>query len=114
MANQKARELRKNLTDAERQLWTNIRRRQLGGCRFRRQHPIGPFIVDFVCLEAKLVVELDGRQHAEAERARRDAGRTKWLQDEGYRVLRFWNNDLTQNIDGVLETILGSLPKIED
>lgn len=109
MANQKARELRDNLTDAERKLWTKIRRKQLEGYRFRRQHPIGPFIVDFVCLEAKLVIEVDGGQHADPEEARRDVGRTQWLRNEGYRVLRFWNNELLQNSAGVLQTILGNL-----
>ena len=101
---ERARELRKNLTDAERLLWSRLRRRQIHGRRFRRQHPIGPFIADFACTEAKLVIELDGGQHV--ERKDQDAARTRWLAQRGYRILRFWNNEVLSNIDGVLTVIM--------
>src|SRR5262245_22238141 len=77
------------MTETEKYVWSRIRRKQLGGFKFRRQHPLGPFIVDFVCLERKLVLELDGGQHA--ERADYDAERTEWLEARGYRVFRLWN-----------------------
>ncbi len=104
-----SRYLRRNQTDAEEALWARLRNRQLEGARFRRQHPIGPYIVDFVNLAAKLVIELDGGQHNVSPTAERDAERTAWLNSEGYRVLRFWNNDVLSNIDGVLEVIRSAL-----
>jgi very-short-patch-repair endonuclease len=91
------------MTDAERRLWSRLRRRQIHGRRFRRQHPIGPFIADFACPEEKLVVELDGGQHV--ERKDHDAARTRWLADRGYRVLRFWNNDVLTQTDAVVQVI---------
>jgi len=99
----RARQLRNNTTDAERRLWARLRRRQIAGCRFRRQVPLGAFIVDFACLAARLVVEVDGGRHA--EHARRDADRTRWLEDNGFRVLRFWNNEVLANSDGVIAEI---------
>ena len=84
-----ARHLRRVMTHAEISLWHHLRNRVLMGYKFRRQHPMGPYIVDFACLEKKLVVELDGSQHCEA----RDAARTRNIEAMGYRVLRFWNND---------------------
>ncbi|MEM1020585.1 MAG: endonuclease domain-containing protein [Pseudomonadota bacterium] len=99
----KAKALRSNLTDAEAKLWQSLRRRQLNDLRFRRQVPIKGYIADFVCHEAKLVIELDGGQHAEAEVY--DGYRTKVLTGEGYRVLRFWNNDVMTNFEGVLSEI---------
>jgi very-short-patch-repair endonuclease len=99
-----ARRLRLTPTDAEIRLWSRLRRRQLDGFRFRRQHPLGPYVVDFFCAEAKLVVEVDGGQHAED-----DAARTRWIEARGYRVVRFWNNDVLANTDGVLRTILHAL-----
>ena len=101
-----ARRLRRDMTDAERRLWHYLRRRQLLGFRFRRQFPIGPYIVDFACLEAKLVIEVDGSQHFDAAG---DIARTQRLHEHGYRVLRFCNNDLMRNIEGVLETIATAL-----
>jgi len=102
---ERARSLRRELTDAERTLWYALRYGQLG-CRFRRQFPIPPYIVDFACLEAQLVVECDGGQHAEpGEHDRRDAA----LRRQGWRVLRFWNNDILQNRLGVLQRILEAL-----
>lgn len=83
------------------------RRRQLGGCYFRRQAPIGDYIVDFACFERNLVVEVDGGQHT--VRVAQDTKRSEWLESQGYRVLRFWNNDVLQNVDGVVDTILAAL-----
>jgi very-short-patch-repair endonuclease len=98
-----ARLLRKNMTDAERCLWSHIRRGQLGGYQFRRQAPIGSFIVDFVCFERKIVLELDGGQHKEQSEA--DALRTRWLNSQGFRVMRFWNSEVSDNLDGILEAL---------
>jgi very-short-patch-repair endonuclease len=103
MANERARNLRTNATDAERHLWRHLRRQQLDGLRFRRQTPIGPHVVDFFSPGAKLIVELDGGQHA--ERQVEDQARTRWLEQRGYRVVRFWNNEVLANTDGVLDAI---------
>jgi very-short-patch-repair endonuclease len=101
----RARRLRGNMTDAEQLLWRELRRNQ-PGWRFRRQFPIPPYVVDFVCIEARLIVEADGGQHAfRGEDDRRDA----YLQRQGWRVLRLWNNDILSNRAGVLQTIAGSL-----
>lgn len=102
MAKTRPRTLRRNATDAEARLWSRLRNRQLAGHKFRRQQPIGPYIADFACPEAMLVVELDGGQH----RPETDAARTASLEQQGYTVLRFWNNDALGNPEGVLETIL--------
>jgi very-short-patch-repair endonuclease len=98
----RARTLRHASTDAEKKLWNRVRARSLGGHKFIRQEPIGPYIVDFVCRERRLVIEVDGGQHATDPR---DVARDRWLAEHRYRVLRFWNNDVLRNIDGVLETI---------
>lgn len=98
-----ARQLRKNMTDTERALWSQLRRRQLDGCKFRRQAPVGPYILDFVCFERKVVIELDGSQHA--LQAARDENRTAWLQSQGFLVLRFWNHDVLSDMDVILEVI---------
>ena len=92
----RARGLRQSMTDAEHTLWYRLRNRQLQGCKFRRQHDIGPYIADFVCTEAMLVVELDGGQHA--EQVLYDARRTAFLQAQGYRVLRFCDNDVLKGM----------------
>jgi very-short-patch-repair endonuclease len=99
----RSRELRLNATPAERQLWKRLCARQIAGTRFNRQFPIGPFICDFVSRGAKLVVEVDGGQHASEVEA--DARRTAYLKAQGYRVVRFWNNDVLGNIEGVVEVI---------
>ena len=99
-------ELRKELTPAERKLWTLIRNDQLG-VNFRRQHAIGNYIPDFVCIEKKLIIELDGSHHLEQQEY--DAERTKYLESEGYKVIRFWNNDVMNNIDGVILAILHAM-----
>jgi very-short-patch-repair endonuclease len=101
-----ARELRENSTDAERLFWSRVRAHRLHGFKFKRQQVVGPYIVDFVCVDARLIVELDGGQHASDESDRvRDAR----LKGQGYRVLRFWNTEVLMNIDGVIETVLKSL-----
>ena len=104
MASPAARRLRLVPTDAEKRLWSRLRKKQLDGFRFRRQHPMGPYVVDFFCAEAKLVVEVDGGQHAEE-----DDTRSNWLRMRGYRVIRFWNNDMLANTEGVVLGILEAL-----
>jgi very-short-patch-repair endonuclease len=104
-----ARRLRRNQTDAERILWFRLRDRRLDGWKFRRQFPIDRFVVDFFCADAHLIVELDGGQHA--VQAAADAQRTKILEAMGYLVLRYWNNDVMQNIDGVVEDITTTLER---
>ena len=99
----RARRLRRDQTEAERKLWAHLRSRQLAGAKFRRQHFISPFIVDFCCPECGLVVELDGGQHV--ERTEADQRRTAFLQAQGYRVLRFWNSEVFTALDAVLEQI---------
>lgn len=97
-----ARFLRRNMTDAEQLLWRHLRSQRLAAGRFRRQHPLGPYIVDFVHLGARLVIELDGGQHADSHRDRiRDA----WLHEQGFRVLRFWNDDVLLRTEDVLSAI---------
>jgi len=96
-------QLRNGSTDAERALWRRLKGRQIEDCKFRRQHPFGDYILDFVCLERMVVIELDGSQHADA--VGYDARRTRLLEDAGFVVLRFWNNDVFGNMDGVLEMI---------
>jgi very-short-patch-repair endonuclease len=103
-ARQRAHQLRRDQTDAEQALWARLRDRQLFGAKFRRQHPIGPFVADFCCPERKLIVELDGGQHA--ARVAADQKRARFLQEQGYRVLRFWNHDVLGNTEAVLERIV--------
>jgi len=95
---QRARGLRTEMTDAEVRLWIRLRGEQIDGYRFRRQVPMGPYVVDFACLKARLVIEVDGGQHAEA--LERDDRRTAWLEARGFRVLRFWNTDVLQRTEG--------------
>ena len=102
-----ARELRSNPTDAERTLWKHLRLRQSNGHRFRRQAPIGPYIVDFVCFEKRLIVEVDGGHHSE-QRAY-DSQRTSWLESQGFRVLRFWNNQVLKEATAVVDVIAEAL-----
>jgi very-short-patch-repair endonuclease len=101
-----ARNLRRKQTDAERKLWSILRGRQFENSKFRRQEPIGKYIVDFVSLDRELIIELDGGQHNQQSEMEKDETRTKWLERKGFRVLRFWNNDVLQNIDGVASKIL--------
>lgn len=102
----RARSLRRNETEAEDKLWNIVRGRQLGGAKFVRQLPIGPYFVDFACREAALVLEVDGSQHADSEH---DVARTKYLNEQGYSVLRFWNNDILGNPRGVADSILAAI-----
>jgi very-short-patch-repair endonuclease len=98
-----ARRLRRDRTVAEDRLWKYLRNRQMEGAKFRFQSPVGPYVADFFCVEAKLIVELDGGQHGVA--IEKDAARTKWIEGAGYIVIRFWNNDVLANTEGVLEVI---------
>ena len=102
-----ARALRHNQTDTERELWQLLRRRELAGFKFRRQVPLGEYVADFVCLSERLIVELDGGQHL--GRADHDAWQTAWLESQNFRVVRFWNNDVFEQREAVLQTILSSL-----
>jgi very-short-patch-repair endonuclease len=104
-----ARNLRQSQTNAERKLWSLLRDRRLAGFKFRRQHPAGPFVVDFCCTEAKVIVELDGGHHALTHDS--DTARSGYLAGQGYRVLRFWNNEVLGNASGVLERIVEALKR---
>jgi very-short-patch-repair endonuclease len=106
---QTARLLRRNKTIAERHLWSRLRNGQISGAKFRRQHPVGYYIVDFICLEQGLVLEIDGNQHKEEPVVANDLERTRYLESRGYRVLRFWNGDILNNIEGVLKRITDAL-----
>ena len=97
-----AKSLRKNITDAERCLWKHLRAHRLGSAKFKRQQPIGPYIVDFVCFDARLVIEIDGGQHLNNDA---DRVRDAWLNKHGFRVLRFWNNEVLNETVAVLERI---------
>jgi very-short-patch-repair endonuclease len=101
-----ARTMRADATWAENRLWQVLRAKQLGGFKFRRQVPLDGYILDFVCLEARLIVEVDGHQHAESER---DARRDAWFRAQGFRVLRVWNGEVEDNLDGVCSFILAEL-----
>ena len=101
-----ARRLRKNSTDTERYLWRYLRNRQVEGVKFRRQQQLGKYIVDFVNLENKVVIEVDGGQHSDNSS---DKIRDEWLRAEGYKVLRFWDNEISNNLEGVLESIRAAL-----
>jgi len=107
----RAQQLRNNATEQERLLWLEPRKRRFRGHKFSRQIPVGPFICDFVCRRAKLVIELDGGQHS--ANVGKDASRTRFIESAGYRVLRFWNHEVTGNLEGVLQmigTALGDCP----
>ncbi len=109
MANAFVRHLRRNPTEEERILWSQLRRRQLMGLRFRRQVPLGPYVVDFACLEHRFIVEVDGLQHAEPAQRANDEARTAWLELQGFRVFRAWNGEIRDNLNRVLESLLGEL-----
>jgi len=102
-----ARYLRKNQTDAEKIIWNNLRNRQLNGFKFRRQYPISPYLIDFICLEEKVIVEIDGGQHGGIQ----DKNRDQILSEMGFVILRFWNNEVFKELDSVLEKILEVLEK---
>ena len=109
-AHARARDLRRNMTAAERRIWQILRSQQMQGYKFRRQLPIGRYIVDFACHEARLIVEIDGGQHDRS--SPQEAARSAFLQNEGYRLLRFWNNDVLANLDGVHAVIAEELARI--
>ena len=103
-----ARKLRKNLTEAEKVLWQRLRLRQLHGYKFRRQCAIGHYVADFACFERKLIIEIDGGQHS--DQVSHDSERTKWFESQGFRVMRFWNNQMLKETDAVIEVISNALP----
>ena len=98
-----AKQLRSAMTEAEKLLWYYLRAGRFEGCKFRRQVPLGPYVADFLCEDARLILEVDGGQHA--DQVARDAERTAWLHGQGYEVMRFWNNEVVGNIEGVLTTV---------
>lgn len=104
--NYRARKLRRSQIDEEATLWSYLQNRELVGVKFRRQHTIGGFIVDFYSREAKIVMELDGEQHAEEENARYDLERTAFLESKGLQVIRYWNNEIHNELDQVIEDII--------
>ncbi len=106
MALAQAKKLRKQMTDAERRLWYLLRAHRFAGVKFNRQAPIGNYVVDFVCCDRKLIIEADGGQHADNPKDRR---RDDWLMSQGFRVLRFWNNDVLKNTQSVMEVISDAL-----
>ena len=107
-----ARNLRKNQTESETLLWSKLRSRQLSGFKFRRQHPIGHYILDFYCTEAHLAIEIDGGQHAEDENCKRDKLRTEYMKRKGIQVIRFWNNDVLEHLEDVVSEIEATLNEI--
>ena len=104
-----SRVLRKNQTSWEQKLWQVIRNRNLNNAKFRRQFSIPPYVVDFICLESKLIIELDGSQHTETDHTEKDLVRKKYLEKLGYKVLRIWNIDIDNNLEGIVQSILGHL-----
>ena len=109
MANEKARQLRRNRTAAERRLWRQLRELKQSGCKFRQQVPIDHFIVDFACLSRRLIVEVDGGTHSTDREIARDARRERYLKEQGFRILRVWNADVRENMEGVMDTIVAVL-----
>jgi very-short-patch-repair endonuclease len=103
MSRNHAKSLRSNMTDAERRLWYYLRAHRFAGMKFRRQALVGPYVVDFASLRQNLIIEVDGGQHADSES---DQRRAQWLEEQGFRILRFWNNEVLNNIGGVLEAIM--------
>jgi very-short-patch-repair endonuclease len=101
----RAKELRQSETEAEQIIWSWLRAKKLKGVKFRRQEPIGTYVVDFVSFEKKLIIEIDGGQHNFEETKTNDDARTAWLESQGFRVIRYWNNEVASNLDGVLTQI---------
>ncbi|MBA4228411.1 MAG: hypothetical protein C0456_17505 [Hyphomonas sp.] len=110
----RARRLRREATFPERLLWNKLRNGQLAGLKFRRQHPVGPYIADFACFDLKLLIELDGDTHGQDAQIKRDASRTAYLEREGWRVIRFWNVDVMDSLEGVLQQIEEAARFIQD
>ncbi len=107
---QRAKALRRNLTDAERILWSKLKGKQVNGWQFRKQHPVGPYIADFACVRAKLVIEVDGDSHAEEHQVAHDQRRTAFLEHQGWSVHRVWNIDIYNNLNAVMDGIYALLP----
>jgi very-short-patch-repair endonuclease len=105
----RAHRLRRDMTDAERKLWWHLRRMPVDGTHFRRQATVGPYFADFACHERRLIIEVDGGQHNRADHLLADSNRSEYLESRSYRVLRFWNNDVLKNIDGVMESMYAVL-----
>jgi very-short-patch-repair endonuclease len=106
---ERAKQLRSNATEPEQRLWRALKQIPVYGSHFRRQVPIGTYVADFACLKARLIIELDGGHHSQNDVAAKDEARTRWLETEGYRIVRFWNAELIQNMNGVLDTIYAAL-----
>jgi len=106
-----ARSLRRRQTEEKRKLWVRLRDRRLNGLKFRRQAPCGPYVADFLCEAARLIIELDGSHHGEADQAARDGARTQRLHELGYMVLRVWNADIKNNLEGVLDQIVSAVER---
>jgi very-short-patch-repair endonuclease len=109
---ERARQLRQGATDVEARLWSKLRGNRLDGLSFRRQHPAGAYVLDFYCPKLRLSIELDGGQHGEGQHQVRDERRSAWLRNCGVTELRFWNNEVTQNLAGVLEAILSAAKEL--
>ena len=107
-----AKRLRHDMTKAETVLWTRLKGRQVNGWRFRRQHPVGPYVADFACLEAELILEVDGATHSAERDVRHDARRTAYLEANGWSVLRVWNTDIYENLGGVMDMVFAALPPL--
>ena len=106
---ERARQLRSNATEPEQALWRALKQIPVYGSHFRRQVPIGPYVADFACLKARLLIELDGGHHSQDDTAAKDEIRSRWLESEGYRVIRFWNAEPIENMSGILDTIYAAL-----
>ncbi len=112
MSVERARKLRTNQTDAERVLWRKLRELKSEGFHFRHQAPMGEYIADFACHHARVVIEIDGGQRGATKQIERDTSRTEWLESRGYTVLRFWNNEVLQNLDGVMVSLRAALAEL--
>lgn len=108
----KSKELRKNQTPWESKVWYYLRKKNFSNLKFKRQVPIGEFIVDFCCQRLRLIIELDGGYHADTAQRMKDFKRDKWMKNKGYTILRFWNNEVDNNIEGVLEKILETITSL--
>lgn len=111
---ERARSFRKNMTDAENRIWYYLRDRRLNGYKFVREHVVGSYIADFVCRSKKIILEVDGGQHANTDTVEYDQKRTEYLESKGYKVLRVWNNEVLTNIEGVLDELLILLEAVPD
>jgi very-short-patch-repair endonuclease len=109
---ERARELRRDMNEAEKRIWYRVRANRLGGHRFRRQYPMGQYIVDFVCLRSRLVVEIDGETHGDDRAERNDARRAAWIEARGFRVMRLWNDYVLNHTDEAVESILDVLTEL--